>query len=77
MREVGVEETVRMVLRALVLMNVQKRRLQERKREHEVHQHGNARLHTHIVPLAGRGILETEVHATLWARARLNLRVGR
>ena len=66
MRKVCVEESVRMVLRALVLMNVQKRRLQERKRENEVHQYGDARPHTHIVPLANRRILETEDPATLW-----------
>jgi hypothetical protein len=52
MRKVCVQESVRMVLRALMLMNVQKRRLQERKRQHQVHQDGNARSHTHIVPLA-------------------------
>jgi hypothetical protein len=41
---------VRMVLRALMLMNVQKRCLQKRKRQHQVHQDGYARPHTHIVP---------------------------
>ncbi len=49
-RKVSVEELVRVVLGALVLMNMQKRRLQERKRQHQVHQHGNARSHPHIVP---------------------------
>ncbi|RZU43694.1 hypothetical protein BDD14_5391 [Edaphobacter modestus] len=48
-RKMSVEERVRMVFRALMPMNVQKRRLQERKRQHQVHQDGNARPHTHIV----------------------------
>lgn len=49
-RKVSVKEPMRVVLGTLVLMNVQKRRLQERKRQHQVHQDGNARTHTHIVP---------------------------
>jgi len=52
MRKVSVKEPVRVVLSTLVPMNVQKRRLQERKRQHQVHQDGNARSHTHIVPPA-------------------------
>jgi hypothetical protein len=50
MRKVSVDEAVRMLLRALVLMNVLKRRLQERKRQHEVHQDRNASSHRHILP---------------------------
>jgi len=50
MRKVSVKEPVRMVFRALMLVNVQKRRLKKRKRQHEVHQYGNERPHTHIVP---------------------------
>jgi hypothetical protein len=40
---------MRVVRGTLVLMNVQKRRLQERKRQHQIHQDGNARPHTFIV----------------------------
>jgi hypothetical protein len=40
---------VGMVLRTLMLMNVLERRLQERKRQHEVHQEGNARSHRPIL----------------------------
>jgi hypothetical protein len=47
MRKVSMEEPVRVVLSTLVLMNVQKRRLQEHKRQH--HQDGDARPYTHIV----------------------------
>jgi len=49
-RKVSVEQPVRMVRGTLVLMNMQKRRLQERKRQHQVHHDGNARPHTYIVP---------------------------
>jgi hypothetical protein len=41
---------VRMALRALMLMNVLKWRLQERKRQHEVHKNGKATSHRHILP---------------------------
>jgi hypothetical protein len=40
---------VRMVLRAFMLMNVQKRGLHKRKRQHEVHQDGSEVPHTRIV----------------------------
>jgi hypothetical protein len=36
---------VRMVFRALMLVNVQKRRLNDQKRQHQVHQYGDATLH--------------------------------
>jgi hypothetical protein len=39
MLKMSVYEAVRMVLRAFMLMNVLKWRLQERKRQHEVHQY--------------------------------------
>ena len=48
-RKVGMKEPARMALRFLVLMNVQKRRLHEGKRQDQIHQDGNARPHTHIV----------------------------
>jgi hypothetical protein len=54
MRKMDVKETVRMVFRTLMLMNVQKRRLQKRKRQHEGHQVGDARQHTLIVPFKKR-----------------------
>ena len=37
-----VDEAVRMVLGAFMLMNVLKGRLQERQRQHKVHKNGNA-----------------------------------
>jgi hypothetical protein len=45
-RKVSMEEPVRVIRGTLVLMNVQKRRLQERKRQHQVHQYGNNGPHT-------------------------------
>jgi len=50
MWKVSEKESVRMVFRALMRMNVQKRGLHKCKRQHEVHQDGNAGPHTHIVP---------------------------
>jgi hypothetical protein len=52
MREVGMKEPTTMALRLLMLMNVQKRRLDEGKRQHQVHQDGDTEPHTHMVPLA-------------------------
>jgi hypothetical protein len=43
------EEPVRVIRGTLVLMNVQERRLQERKPQYQVHQDGDARPHTLIV----------------------------
>ena len=43
----SVKESVRMILCALMLMNVQKRRLQKHKRQDEVHHDGSAQPHTH------------------------------
>jgi len=40
---------VRMVLGAFMLMNVLKRRLQERQRQHEIHKNGDAGSHRHIL----------------------------
>ena len=57
MRKVGVKKTTAMPLRLLMLMNVQKRRLHKGKRQHHVHQNGDAEPHTHIVPLANRQML--------------------
>ena len=45
MRKVSVKKPVRMVLCTLMLMNVQKRRLNDQKRQHQVHQDGDATLH--------------------------------
>jgi len=49
MLKMCVDEAVRMVLGAFMLMNVLKRRLQERQRQHEVHKNGNAGSHRHIL----------------------------
>jgi len=51
-RKVGMKEPAAMTLCLLMLMNVQKRRLDETKRQHQVHQYGDTGPHTHIVPLA-------------------------
>ena len=48
-RKVSMEEPVRVIRGTLVLMNVQERRLQERKPQYQVHQDGDARPHTLIV----------------------------
>jgi hypothetical protein len=56
-KKVSVEKPVQVILGALMLMNVQKWRLQERKRQHQVHQHGNARSHTHIVRQPARQVI--------------------
>src|SRR5260370_42511905 len=49
MLKMCVDEAVRMMLGALMLMNVLKWRLQERQRQHEVHKNGNAGSHRHIL----------------------------
>src|SRR5260370_21547587 len=49
MLKMCVDEAVRMVLGAFMLMNVLKGRLQERQRQHEVHKNGNAGSHRHIL----------------------------
>jgi hypothetical protein len=57
MGKVSMKEPVRMMLRTLVLMNVQKGRLEKRQSQQEVHQYGNATPHTNIVPFySPRGI---------------------
>ena len=45
MRKVSMKKRVRMVLRAFMLMNVQKRRLKKQDRQREIHQYGNTTLH--------------------------------
>jgi hypothetical protein len=50
MRKVGMKEPTRMPLSILVLMNVQKRRLHEGKRQRQVHKDGDTGTHTLIVP---------------------------
>src|SRR5258707_5997451 len=49
MLKMCVDEAVRMVLGAFMVMNVLKGRLQERQRQHEVHKNGNAGSHRHIL----------------------------
>ena len=49
MLKMCVDEAVRMVLGAFMLMDVLKGRLQERQRQHEVHKNGNAGSHRHIL----------------------------
>ena len=44
-RKVSMKKRVRMVLRAFMLMNVQKRRLKKQDRQREIHQYGNTTLH--------------------------------
>lgn len=53
MRKVGMKEPARMALRILMLMNVHKRRLHKRKRQHQVHQYGK-QPHLEIVPFKGQ-----------------------
>jgi hypothetical protein len=53
MRKVGMKEPTRMSLRLLMLVNVQKRRLDEGKRHHKVHQDGDTVPHIPIVPFRG------------------------
>jgi hypothetical protein len=50
MRKVGVKEPIAMALRLLMGVNVEKRRLHESKRQHQVHQDGDTEPRTHIVP---------------------------
>ncbi len=57
MRKMRVKEAVRMMLRAFMLMNVLKGRLEERKRQHEVHQYGNARSHNPYRTLSTTGLV--------------------
>lgn len=49
MLKMSVDEAVGMALRAFMLMNVLKWRLQKRKRQHEVHKNRNAGSHRHIL----------------------------
>ena len=51
-RKVGMKEPAAMALRLFMLMNVRKRRLDEGKRQHQVHQDGDTGPHTHILTLA-------------------------
>jgi hypothetical protein len=53
MRKVGMKEPTAMALRLLVFMNMQKWRLYEGKRKHQVHEDGDTEPHTHIVPFLG------------------------
>jgi hypothetical protein len=53
MWKVGMKEPTVMTLRLLVFMNVQKRRLHEGKRQHQIHQNGDTDPHTYIVPFRG------------------------
>jgi hypothetical protein len=49
-RKVSMKEAAPMALRLLVLVNMQKRCLQESKHERQVHQDGNRTPHILIVP---------------------------
>lgn len=60
MGKVSMKERVRMVPGTLVLMNVQKRRLQKRQRQHEIHHYGNQTPHTDIV-----AFYSPELHSVL------------
>ena len=54
MRKVSMEKRVRMMLCTLMLMNVQKRRLKNQDRQHQIHQYGNRTLHNAYSTLNSR-----------------------